>query len=549
VVLVDRFTKMKLLLIIAALFFVLFVIDYAECQNPKIQTSRKKSTSTCPSKCTIAKKLESVTERLTEHFYRLEERYEQMAVGSQNLASSIEVETLRANVSTRIDSVVEDLFSYISNKEELQRIKESTKPCCAAEEIIRVNSELKDSKRKIEDLEAVQQNITLNMQELLNQNELLRSNAKALHSVAQAVRKQNDYFNEENIKLKAQALMVDQKLANMEDRIKIMEKTIAEDNCTCDYVQVGILSAAMEPPIILGSQSITKIELNQRESDQKLQRIEDWVKSAVKSGTWLPTLEPPINPMLQGNIDQAPRDCFDIFHMGFRESGPYKIQPESSPAPFEVFCEQRYNGGGWTVFQKRRDGSVNFDRSYEEYAQGFGDPVGEYWLGNDKIYHLTHQGPHVLHIALQDWNNVRRYAEYDSFLVDTARNSYQLTFGSYQGTAGDAFRGPGGKNILYAEFSAKEYDNDRCQPCWFGDDRTTLFDSCARVSGSGWWFHACADANLNGRFLTREEWMECKESEVMKPNCLGIKWNGGDDELDNISLRATVMMIRPTSGA
>ena len=59
-----------------------------------------------------------------EHFYRLEERYEQMAVGSQNLASSIEVETLRANVSTRIDSVVEDLFSYISNKEELQRIKE-----------------------------------------------------------------------------------------------------------------------------------------------------------------------------------------------------------------------------------------------------------------------------------------------------------------------------------------------------------------------------------------------------------------------------------------
>ena len=45
--------------------------------------------------------------------------------------------------------------------------------------------------------------------------------------------------------------------------------------------------------------------------------------------------------------------------MGFKENGVYTVNP-TNKSTFEVFCDMKTDGGGWTVFHKRVDGFVGF---------------------------------------------------------------------------------------------------------------------------------------------------------------------------------------------
>jgi len=101
---------------------------------------------------------------------------------------------------------------------------------------------------------------------------------------------------------------------------------------------------------------------------------------------------------------------------------------------FEVYCDQKTAGGGWTVFQKRRDGSVDFYRAWDEYKRGFGNLNGEFWLGLDKIHRLTVSSSNRLRVDLEDLHGSTAFAEYSSFTVASERAKYQLSLGSYSGT-------------------------------------------------------------------------------------------------------------------
>ena len=97
---------------------------------------------------------------------------------------------------------------------------------------------------------------------------------------------------------------------------------------------------------------------------------------------------------------------------------------------FEVFCDQKISSGGWTVFQRRVDGSVDFFLDWTDYKHGFGNLSGEFWLGLEKIHRLTSDHNNVLRVDLEDFEGNTAYAEYNMFGEE---NKYKLILGAYSG--------------------------------------------------------------------------------------------------------------------
>ena len=151
---------------------------------------------------------------------------------------------------------------------------------------------------------------------------------------------------------------------------------------------------------------------------------------------------------------------------------------------FNVYCDMRTDGGGWTVFQRRQDGSVDFYRGWNDYKSGFGQLTAEFWLGNDKIHRLTTARLNTLRVELEDWNGARVCAKYGKFNIGDEQAKYRLEVGSYSGTAGDS--------LTYHNnmaFSTKDRHNDRSH------------DNCAVVYTGAWWYNAGHQSNLNGKYL------------------------------------------------
>ena len=125
------------------------------------------------------------------------------------------------------------------------------------------------------------------------------------------------------------------------------------------------------------------------------------------------------------HIFKVYKNCAELYKAGKQKSGVYSIDPDNT-GTFDVYCDQKTDGGGWTVFQKRLDGSVDFYRGWEDYKRGFGNLNGEFWLGLDKIHRLTKER-NRLHVDLEETTGKTAYAEYDFFGVASERSKYIST--------------------------------------------------------------------------------------------------------------------------
>ncbi|XP_052039834.1 angiopoietin-4 [Apodemus sylvaticus] len=212
------------------------------------------------------------------------------------------------------------------------------------------------------------------------------------------------------------------------------------------------------------------------------------------------------------------QDCAEIKRSGVNTSGVYTIHGANMAKPLKVFCDMETNGGGWTLIQQRKDGSIDFQRTWEEYKEGFGNVAREHWLGNEAVHRLTSRTAYLLRVELQDWEGRQTSIQYENFQLGSERQWYSLSVNDSSSSAGR-------KNSLAPQgtkFSTKDVDNDNCM-C-----------KCAQMLSGGWWFDACGLSNLNGIYYPVQQHLH-------KIN--GIRWHYFRGP--SYSLHGTRMMLRP----
>ncbi|XP_009294456.1 microfibril-associated glycoprotein 4 [Danio rerio] len=188
-----------------------------------------------------------------------------------------------------------------------------------------------------------------------------------------------------------------------------------------------------------------------------------------------------------------PFDCSEIYKSGKTLSGVYSIYPAGN-IPASVYCQMISSGkggenGGWTVFQRRMDGSVNFFRPWEEYKRGFGNVEGEYWLGLENLYQLTRHKKFMLRVDLEDFEGRKGFAQYSSFSVGSEAEGYKLQVSGFtNGGAGDSL-------IYHSGMKFTTYDKDQ----------DTHTQNCARIYVGAFWYKDCHNANPNGVYLGGED--------------------------------------------
>ena len=121
----------------------------------------------------------------------------------------------------------------------------------------------------------------------------------------------------------------------------------------------------------------------------------------------------------------------------------------------EAYCDTINGGGGWLVVQRRQDRSVDFNRGWGEYEDGFGKLTGEFWYGLRALHCLTGQGGWEMRMDINLANGTNTFLQYEQFKVASAKDKYKLTVGGFQGTTTDPMAYHNGMN-----FTATDSDND-----------------------------------------------------------------------------------------
>ena len=157
----------------------------------------------------------------------------------------------------------------------------------------------------------------------------------------------------------------------------------------------------------------------------------------------------------------------------------------------EGFCDAESGGGGWLVVQRRKDGSVDFTKTWVEYEEGFGDLNGSFWYGLHPLHCLTSQGQWQLRIDFTFSNGSKSFLLYDRFVVGSASSQYKLSISGFNGVTTDPFHSNHPLNNM--KFTTKDRDND-LSPSNCATSNTDGSDK------GGWWYRGCSLIHPNHQY-------------------------------------------------
>ncbi|XP_026169254.1 angiopoietin-related protein 3-like isoform X2 [Mastacembelus armatus] len=325
-------------------------------------------------------------------------------------------------------------------------------------------------------------------EELKKTTVLLKANNEAVKGLSVEINSRVDSFMQERSQLQNKVESLEKKLSSLMQGVMTSEQ-VAEISGLRDVIYsqensiMELLKAVSEQSDQINQQQ-TKIKILEKKFTANTLAQETIERTPEIFTSEAPTLTPyqASSSARTATLIHLPSDCSELFNRGERVSGVYAIRPNGSE-PFMAFCDMSKDHGA-TVIQRRRDGSVNFDQTWEKYKHGFGEFQGEFWLGLRKIHALAIEGNSILHIQLEDWKQGRRFINY-KFYLDDAKSNYTIHLTHLSGDLPDPM-----SNHTSTMFSTKDRGNDNHQD-----------STCAHNYTGGWWFISCGHTNLNGRYF------------------------------------------------
>ncbi|XP_030838030.1 ryncolin-3 [Strongylocentrotus purpuratus] len=216
--------------------------------------------------------------------------------------------------------------------------------------------------------------------------------------------------------------------------------------------------------------------------------------------------------------------CLCLRKKGYTEDGIYYMENFEGSGRrgkhIRLFCDMTTEDGGWTVIQRRQNGTTNFYRGWDDYSKGFGYLDADFWIGNTMIHSITSQTRFMIRFEFTDWDDQLGYAEYNGFRINDESDNFRLILGQYMG-------GNAGDSMTYhnnTQFSTRDRDHD------------VSIGNCAFLRQAGYWFRGCNKANPNGRWLAR--------SDARGLNGAVVNWGTWEGRKYTYCLKSFRIMIR-----